>query len=161
MSSSVVIRHGFEAAHRLPHLGGTCASIHGHSWRVAVTVTASALAADGTVTEFGALKRAVRSWLDSHLDNGAMLGAADSLLAAVTADGSKTFRFGAGADASEGEQQACDLPWPTVEAVAILISRVAGGLLDTIPRADGSLVSKVAVAETSSNTAVWRCDGTW
>jgi 6-pyruvoyltetrahydropterin/6-carboxytetrahydropterin synthase len=156
-----MIRHVFEAAHRLPHLGGACASIHGHSWGVAVTVTAPAVAADGTVTEFGALKRAVRSWLDSHLDNGAMLGVADPLLGAFTADGSKTFRFGAGLDASEGEQQACDLPWPTVEAVAILIGRVAGSLLETIPRADGSAVSEVTVAETRTNTASWRSGGTW
>jgi 6-pyruvoyltetrahydropterin/6-carboxytetrahydropterin synthase len=124
MTSSIVIRGGFEAAHRLPQLGEACASVHGHSWRLTVTVTAPVLSPDGTVAEFGAFKRAVRAWTDAHWDNGAMLGIADPLLHAFTADGSKTFRFGAGQDASEAEQFAHDQAWPTVEAVAIVI---AGG----------------------------------
>jgi hypothetical protein len=51
------------------------------------------------VTGLGTLKWAVRSWLDSHLDNGAMLGIADPLLGAFAADGSRSFCFGAGLDA--------------------------------------------------------------
>ena len=49
MSYSVVARHGFETAHRLPHLGSACASIHGRSWQAAVTVGAPSLNGDGTV----------------------------------------------------------------------------------------------------------------
>ncbi len=73
MSYSVVVRHGFETAHRLPHLGGACASIHGRSWQAAVTVGGPSLNGDGTVVEFGAFNRALRSWIDACLDNGAML----------------------------------------------------------------------------------------
>ena len=91
MTSSIVIRGGFEAAHQLPQLGAACASVH--SWRLTVTVTAPVLSPDGTVAEFGAFKRAVRAWTYAHWDNGAMLGIADPLLHAFTADGSKTFRF--------------------------------------------------------------------
>jgi 6-pyruvoyltetrahydropterin/6-carboxytetrahydropterin synthase len=160
MTSSIVIQGGFEAAHRLPQLGGACASIHGHSWQLAVTVTAPGLAADGTVAEFGAFKRAVRAWTDAHLDNGAMLGIADPLLAAFTADGSKTFRFGAAEDASEAEEFACDQAWPTVEAVAIVIARVAGGRLAVVAHAPGAAVTSVLVKETQTNSAVWtRGDG--
>ncbi len=159
MSYSVVVRHGFETAHRLPHLGGGCASIHGHSWQAAVTATAPSLNCDGTVVEFRAFKKALRSWIDACLDNGAMLGAADPLLPAFTADGSKTFRFGAGENATEAETLARDQPWPTVEAVALVIARAACRTLQAIPRADGSLVSEVVIAETTSNTAIWRMEG--
>jgi 6-pyruvoyltetrahydropterin/6-carboxytetrahydropterin synthase len=160
VTSGVVIQAGFEAAHRLPQLGGACANIHGHSWRAAVTVTAVALSADGTVTEFGALKRAVRSWVDAYLDNGAMLGIADPLLPAFIADGSRTFRFGAVGDTSEAEQLACDQPWPTVEAVAIVIARAASGLLAALPRAGGAAVTEVLVEETRANSALWRVGDT-
>jgi 6-pyruvoyltetrahydropterin/6-carboxytetrahydropterin synthase len=154
VASSIVIRAGFEAAHRLPQLDGACASIHGHSWHVAVTVTATGLSPDGTVAEFGAFKRAIRAWTDEQLDNGAMLGVADPLLPAFVADGSKTFRFGV-ADGSQAEQAARDLPWPTVEAVAIVIARVAGGLLAVIPQAPGAAVASVLVEETRANSALW------
>lgn len=157
MTSSIVIQGGFEAAHRLPQLGGACASIHGHSWRIAVTVTAPGLSPEGTVAEFGAFKRAVRAWTNAYLDNGAMLGIADPLLAAFTADGSKTFRFGAARDAREAELFARDQPWPTVEAVAIVIARVADSLLVAIPHASGAVVASVLVEETRANSAVWTC----
>jgi 6-pyruvoyltetrahydropterin/6-carboxytetrahydropterin synthase len=155
MTSSIVIRGGFEAAHRLPQLGGACASIHGHSWQVAVTVTAPGLSPGGTVAEFGAFKHAIRAWTDAYLDNGAMLGIADPMLPAFIADGSKTFRFGAAGDASEAEYLARDQAWPTVEAVAIVIARVADGVLATIPRVPGAAVTSVLVKETRANSAIW------
>ena len=86
-----------------------------------------------------------------------MLGIADPLLHAFTADGSKTFRFGAGQDASEAEQFAHDQAWPTVEAVAIVIARVAGSLLTAIPHAPGADVISALVDETRANSAAWTC----
>ena len=157
MTSSIVIRGGFEAAHRLPQLGEGCASVHGHSWQLAVTVTAPGLSPDGTVAEFGAFKRAVRAWPDAHWDNRAMLGIADPLLHAFTADSSKTFRFGVGQDASEAEPFARDQAWPTVEAVAIVIARLAGSLLAAIPYAPGAAVASVLADETRANSAAWTC----
>ncbi len=149
---SVVIRHGFEAAHRLPQLGGACASVHGHSWQAEVTVSAASMTAESTVVEFGAFKRMLRSWIDAQFDNGAMLGAADSLLPAFMAAGSKTFRFGVTDDARTPEELASDMPWPTVEAVAVVIARAAGEALAGIPRAEGSRISQVLVAETRVNS---------
>jgi 6-pyruvoyltetrahydropterin/6-carboxytetrahydropterin synthase len=116
------------------------------------------MTSEGTVVEFGAFKRAVRSWIDTQLDNGAMLGAADALLPAFMADGSKTFRFGATGDAREPERLASDLPWPTVEAVAIVIARAAGQALATIRHAKGSWISEVLVTETRVNSASWRAE---
>jgi len=123
-------------------------------------VIAPSLKGDGTVIEFGAFKSALRSWIDTCLDNGAMLGFADPLLSAFTADGSKTFRFGADDSATEAEALARDQPWPTVEAVALVIARAAGQALEMIPHADGAQVAEVVIAETSANTAIWRIEGT-
>ena len=47
------------------------------------------------------------------------------------------------------------MPWPTVEAVAVVIARAAGEALAGIPRAVGSHVSQVLVAETRVNSASW------
>ncbi|MFJ6380154.1 6-pyruvoyl trahydropterin synthase family protein [Kitasatospora sp. NPDC092039] len=153
MSHAITVRHNFETAHRLPHLAGKCENLHGHSWLVEVTVTAPVLAA-GTVVEFGAFKRALREWIDTFLDHGTMLGANDPLAAVLAGQGSKLFRFGA-EDPTEQEQHAADLGWPSVEAVADLLARVATEALHTLPRAAGAYVSHVGVSETAVNAASW------
>lgn len=150
----ITITHAFEAAHRLPHLGGKCRNIHGHSWRVEVAVAAPSLSGDGTVVEFGPFKQALRRWIDDHLDHGAMLGTGDSLLAAFQADGSKVFRFGASTDDSlSPETFAADLSWPTVENVAVLLGRASTQLLLALPHADNAYVARVAIDETAVNRA--------
>ncbi len=75
-------------------------------------------------------------------------------------DGSKTFRFGAGDNATEAETLARDQPWPTAEAVALVIARAACQVLEAIPYADGAVVTEVVIAETSANTAIWRMENT-
>lgn len=146
---SVTVRHSFEAAHRLPHLGGKCTNLHGHSWQVEVTVTAPTMSRQQTVVEFGAFKRLVRTWIDDHLDHGAMLGI-DDPIAEFLAEYGKTYVFGHDWDGSG---------WPTVEAVAELIAHQAGAILgdlSTRPEtAAGARVSRVRVAETAVNAAVW------
>lgn len=142
MSRSVTITHSFEAAHRLPHLNGKCRSLHGHSWRVRVTVTAPDIRADGCVLEFGSFKHPLRDWIDTYLDHGAMLGSADPLRQVLQEQASKVFVFDPG--------------WPTVEEVARLLGSVAERILDDLVEvADGVRVTCVEVAETASNTATW------
>ena len=149
MSHLVSVRHNFETAHRLPHLGGKCRNLHGHSWWVEVTVAAPTLTDDHTVVEFGTFKGRLRTWIDTRLDHGAMLGAADPLLPALLADGSKTFVFGAGHDFEAAA-------WPTVEAVALLLAdrtrRILADLRDVAP---GAYVAQVRVQETHVNSASW------
>jgi 6-pyruvoyltetrahydropterin/6-carboxytetrahydropterin synthase len=145
----VTVRHNFETAHRLPHLGGKCRNLHGHSWWADVTVSGPKRP-DGTVVEFGALKASLRGWIDAHLDHGAMLGAGDPLVDALTADGTKLYRFGA-QSASGPERLAYDLHWPTVESVALLLARVTTSL--TAPTAPGLTVARVQVRETHVNAA--------
>ncbi|MFI7122619.1 6-pyruvoyl trahydropterin synthase family protein [Amycolatopsis sp. NPDC049868] len=153
----ISIEHTFETAHRLPHLGGKCTSLHGHSWRVTVSVFAPTLSTDGTVVEFGVLKTGIRQWIDTHLDHGTMLGARDPFAVYLDTMGSKVFRFGANScdTVDDTELLATDLPWPTVEAVAVLLRRVSQSVLVALPCAPAASVGRVFVRETHLNTATF------
>ncbi|MBB5856367.1 6-pyruvoyl tetrahydropterin synthase family protein [Amycolatopsis umgeniensis] len=153
----ISIKHTFETAHRLPQLRGKCTSLHGHSWRVTASVSAPALSSDGTVVEFGALKARVRQWIDTHLDHGTMLGIRDPLALPLYTAGSKVFRFGADdrEAVSDEERLASDLPWPTVEAVAVLLRRVSQAVLIALPCAPKASIGRVFVRETHLNTAAY------
>ncbi|MEU0880247.1 6-carboxytetrahydropterin synthase [Lentzea sp. NPDC005914] len=154
---TVSVRHNFETAHRLPHLAGKCVNLHGHSWWMEAKVSAPALQA-GAVVEFGALKARVREWIDTNLDHGAMLGAADPLADVLSEHKSKVYRFGA-PDPEGAEQLAATLAHPTVEAVAELIARVVEDALRDLPSAPGARVAEVTVRETHVNSASWRSTG--
>lgn len=58
----------FEAAHRLPDYPGKCCRLHGHNWKVEVTVTGSALDKLGMLVDFKELKQQVNDVL-STLDH--------------------------------------------------------------------------------------------
>lgn len=146
MTSSIAVRHKMETAHRLPFLGGRCTNIHGHSWQLEWTFTGP-LDQAGILTDFGPLKKWLHSWVDAHLDHGAMLGATDTLLGAFINEGSKVFTFGS-------DDLARDLPWPTVEAVAILLRRVADAALFDVGIYTATC-TRVVVTETRDNTAMW------
>lgn len=142
----VSIRHNFETAHRLPHLGDTskCFNLHGHSWEYEVVIVADETDERGMVVEFGALKKLMRSWSDLHLDHGTMLGSEDPLLPVLRTEGCKVWEFEGG--------------WPTVEAVAELIAAQCSLFLFTVPRAPDARVLRVIVRETAVNSAMW---GEW
>lgn len=142
---AVTVRHNFETGHRLPHLSGKCENLHGHSWWAEVTVSARSLT-EGTVVEFGALKAALRGWIDVNLDHGLMLGTADPLSELLQLYG-KVFVFGL-------EEHATDLAYPTVENVAVLLARVGNACLLQLG-ARGVAVSHVKVCETHVNAAEW------
>jgi 6-pyruvoyltetrahydropterin/6-carboxytetrahydropterin synthase len=144
MSTSVTLRHNFETAHRILGLAPKCASLHGHSWHVQVTVTAPHLDARGTVVEFGDFKAALRGWLDTYLDHGTMLHEDDPLCDVLEAHGCKVWR--------------CQHP-PTVENTAALVAVQAQGALVLTEHADGAAVTAVQVTETGTNEATWEAPG--
>lgn len=145
MSRGIAVRHNFETAHRLPHLGrdSKCFNLHGHSWNVEITVVADELDENGMVAEFGAFKRSVRGWIDYNLDHGVMLGRADSLFDVLLEEGCKVYGF---------------REWPTVEAVAADLAVVSARFLAEIPHAPTARVLRVVVHETAVNSAMW---GEW
>lgn len=80
----------FEAAHALDGYDGPCREIHGHSYRLFVTVKGRPSACDddpkcGMVMDFGALKRIVADEIVSRLDHAFVLrrGAANDALCAA------------------------------------------------------------------------------
>jgi 6-pyruvoyltetrahydropterin/6-carboxytetrahydropterin synthase len=136
----VTISHNFETAHRLPHLEGKCKSLHGHSWWCEVTVSAPRLSAGGVLVEFGLLKAGIRSWIDTHLDHGTMLGPDDPLVPLLQAEGCKVQLV---------------TPWPTVEDVAVMIAKEGQRVLEELVRAPDAVVTRCVVRETHVNEAAW------
>ena len=53
-----VLSH-FAAAHCLRHLHGKCEALHGHNWKIEVSLTAKGLGKGGIVLDFGILKKRV------------------------------------------------------------------------------------------------------
>lgn len=59
----------FEAAHRLPSHPGKCRDLHGHSYRLVVTVERDVDAESGLAMDFSELKAIVRREVISALDH--------------------------------------------------------------------------------------------
>ena len=55
----------FEAAHRLADYPGKCSRLHGHNWRVEVTVTGSGLDKLGMLVDFRQLKQEVNAVIET------------------------------------------------------------------------------------------------
>ena len=60
----VTIIKSFSAAHLLAEIGGKCEELHGHNFKVEVTVGAPKLNAEGILIDF----RLVKKWLKNILD---------------------------------------------------------------------------------------------
>ena len=129
--TTVTVSHTFEAGHRLHSIPGKCTSLHGHSWRMEVTIGSDTRTV--LLPLFGTIKKAIRGWVDLHLDHGLILADDDPLLETLAAAGKVHV-----------------MPTlPTVEAVAWM-------LLDTLTEllGDGDAqVLSVRLSETSTNSA--------
>jgi 6-pyruvoyltetrahydropterin/6-carboxytetrahydropterin synthase len=62
MYANTVISH-FSGAHRLRHLHGKCEALHGHNWKIEVSVISNRLVKEGIVIDFGVLKKKVEKVL--------------------------------------------------------------------------------------------------
>ena len=59
----ITVRSHFSGAHRLRFLHGKCEALHGHNWKVEVSVVSNRLGKDGVVIDFGILKQKVEKVL--------------------------------------------------------------------------------------------------
>jgi 6-pyruvoyltetrahydropterin/6-carboxytetrahydropterin synthase len=71
-------RFTFEAAHALAHYDGLCSHIHGHSYKLEITITGRPKAEpghpkDGMVLDFGDLKQLVQAHVLDSLDHALVL----------------------------------------------------------------------------------------
>lgn len=60
----LTIKTGFAAAHNLINYQGDCENLHGHNWKVEVTVIARELDKAGLAIDFKVLKKETNSLLD-------------------------------------------------------------------------------------------------
>jgi 6-pyruvoyltetrahydropterin/6-carboxytetrahydropterin synthase len=165
---SIQVEHNFETAHRLPFLGGKCENLHGHSWWVEFDISRvdveDGINDAGISVEYGEVKKLIRDWIDTYLDHGTMLGLNDGLLEPLLMAHTKMFVFGADNDSDLEKDFSqlpngfyTQLPWPTVEAVAKMLSDRIQELLDR-KYADVFMhlyVNSVKVRETHVNSAIY------
>lgn len=65
----VIVEQQFSAAHYLKDYPGKCANVHGHNYRVQITVEGEVLDHLGMVIEFEVIKQAVKEWIDKFDHN--------------------------------------------------------------------------------------------
>lgn len=53
----ISVHSHFSGAHRLRYLQGKCEELHGHNWKVEISVVSNRVGKDGLVIDFGILKR--------------------------------------------------------------------------------------------------------
>ena len=59
----ITVTSHFSGAHRLRYLHGKCEGLHGHNWKVEVSVVSNRLGKEGVVIDFGILKKKVEKVL--------------------------------------------------------------------------------------------------
>lgn len=73
----------FDAAHRILGHSGKCAYLHGHTYRLTVTVSAGALDALGMVMDFDDLRALVKKAILDRWDHATLLSRGDPLVPAI------------------------------------------------------------------------------
>lgn len=136
------VQHNVESAHRFYQASSSpkCRSIHGHRWVVTLTLKAEKLDDQGMVLEFGQLKAAWRSWLDTHLDHTLMLHQDDPMVQAVQAVDPEIRLFLAPHD-------------PTTENLARLLAEQAKVVLEALGCSNFVHVERVRLEETRVNAS--------
>lgn len=69
MKVSVTKCFGFEASHYLPNYDGACSRLHGHSYKLQVTVSGSVDEATGMILDFTVLKAIVKEYVVDKYDH--------------------------------------------------------------------------------------------
>ena len=69
MKVSVTKCFGFEAAHYLPDYDGACSRLHGHSYKLQVTVSGSVDEVTGMIIDFNVLKSVVKEEVVDKYDH--------------------------------------------------------------------------------------------
>lgn len=69
MRVSVTKSFGFEAAHFLPNYNGACSRLHGHSYKMQVTVSGSVDETTGMIVDFNVVKNIVKEKIVDKYDH--------------------------------------------------------------------------------------------
>jgi 6-pyruvoyltetrahydropterin/6-carboxytetrahydropterin synthase len=77
--------------HRLLNYDGKCRHLHGHNGRVEISVSGDQLDMRGMVTDFGDIKRIMKSWIDENLDHRMILNRDDPAVQFIMESGEPHF----------------------------------------------------------------------
>ncbi|MBO4301677.1 MAG: 6-carboxytetrahydropterin synthase [Desulfovibrio sp.] len=135
--------HVISAAHRLYDYDGRCERLHGHNYRIEVTLSAPALNRLGMVVDFAEIKKTLFAALDAAWDHRTLLYSKDPLcvhLAAVLDDASL-----------------CPVPFnPTAENMAAWLGEhLFPSAMREHGMPEGIRVDSVVVHETEGSAARW------
>src|SRR5262245_2213080 len=97
--------------HRLLRYKGKCAHLHGHNGRLEVMVSSQRLDEQSMVTDFSAIEKVVRGFIDANLDHKLLLSKDDPLVEVLKSRGEPLFVMDSD---------------PTAEAIARLIFEQIG-----------------------------------
>ncbi len=138
----VTRRHTISAAHRLFEYNGRCERLHGHNYRIEITVGADSLNRLGMVIDFGDVKKVLCGALDAAWDHRTLLYDRDPLcrqLMEITGDGS-----------------VCPVPFnPTAENMAAWLGTELFPAELARAGFSNARVCAVTVCETDGNSATW------
>jgi len=76
----------FDAGHRVLNHEGKCRRIHGHRYKIELTVSSTQLDSIGRVVDFSVLKERCGAWIDANWDHKLLLFSADPLAKIITAE---------------------------------------------------------------------------
>lgn len=143
---TVTKRHTFSAAHRLYDYNGKCEHLHGHNYKIEITITNDSLDELGMILDFAAVKDLLLTKLDALWDHKTLLFSKDPLskeLPNLLQDNS-----------------VCTVPFnPTAENMAQYLGEIFFPKLLKEAKCQPSLrITAVAVFETENNFASWVCD---
>lgn len=105
----------FDSAHRVMRHESKCAHMHGHRYKLELTVESGILDPLGRVIDFSVLKEVVGKWIDDYLDHGTILNQDDTVPATMCQ--------------SQGWKQYLMVGNPTAENLAEVIFDTASSLL--------------------------------
>ncbi len=134
----------FCAAHRLPDYPGPCQNLHGHNYRVLLTLAGESLNKDNLLMDFREIKLACGKWIDENWDHVTLVAKTDeALLNFCKTSGTKYF-------VTEGA--------PTAEYLAHYLYEItAGTLLKNIGDGDPKVeVHQVVIYETPTCCAIYQ-----
>ncbi len=141
----VTRRHTISTAHRLFEYNGRCERLHGHNYRIDISLTADSTNHLGMVIDFGDVKRVLCTALDAEWDHRTLLYDKDPLclqLMELTGDGC-----------------VCPVPFnPTAENMAAYLATVLFPAELAKAGLDSVRISGVTVFETDGNSATWSPD---
>lgn len=135
----------FDSAHRLQHHNGKCKNLHGHRYRLLVTLEAGSVPTSGMVFDFGLLKDQVKGWIDANWDHRTLLDVGDPLVDVLTRHGF-------------AESVVCLDRAPTAENLAFKLAEVIETQFSGTWGPNIKL-SKVELWETPNCCATWTATG--